>query len=270
MRRLTLGIALAGIAAALGLLGRASLTAAGPDDRLEEAKLIFQNEVEGRTMLLRLVPNGKRVKKGELLAELDSAALRDRLVDQEIRAVKARADLSNASKTREVAEIVLREYQEGTYPREMDQFKGEVAVAESALKLADERLQVAQQETIPNPLRSKQSELDRDRARMELQKAKRALDVLRDFTYPAALARLQADLEKSQADRQMKEAIYQLEKSREHRLVNQINRCQITSPVAGKVIHSRSDSGDEVKEGTILRERGEVLRLIPDRDGEKP
>jgi hypothetical protein len=37
MRRLTLGITLAGIAAALGLLGRASLTAAGADDRREDA-----------------------------------------------------------------------------------------------------------------------------------------------------------------------------------------------------------------------------------------
>jgi multidrug efflux pump subunit AcrA (membrane-fusion protein) len=214
------------------------------------------------------VPNGKRVKKGDFLAELDSAALRNRLVDQEITTKKAQTELMNAQKTKEVAEIILREYQEGTYPQELERLQGEVALAESALNLAEERLKMAHQD---EPQKSaKQAELDRDRARTDLQKARKALVVLRDYSHPAALARLQADIETCRADGLMKHAVFSLEDTRRDRLVRQIAECKIVSLFAGKVIHSRIDGQEEVKEGTVLRERQEILRMIPDRDEEKP
>src|SRR4051794_20539452 len=53
------------------------------------------NEVEGQTSIISIKPEGTQVKKGDLVCELDSAALRDSLINQEITTQRARADLDN-------------------------------------------------------------------------------------------------------------------------------------------------------------------------------
>ncbi|MEN6335361.1 MAG: hypothetical protein ABFE01_14015, partial [Phycisphaerales bacterium] len=46
-------------------------------------QVIIKNEVEGRTSIITLVPEGTRVRKGELLVELDASSLHDSKIDQE-------------------------------------------------------------------------------------------------------------------------------------------------------------------------------------------
>jgi len=66
---------------------------------LESAKNTdVQNEVEGQTTIISILPEGKEVKKGDLVCELDSATLRDNLINQEITTRRAKADLDNAEK----------------------------------------------------------------------------------------------------------------------------------------------------------------------------
>ncbi|MFC1533789.1 HlyD family efflux transporter periplasmic adaptor subunit, partial [Thermodesulfobacteriota bacterium] len=48
-------------------------------------KVVVKSEVEGKTSIISLVDEGTRVKKGDLLIELDSSNLLDKKVDQEIR-----------------------------------------------------------------------------------------------------------------------------------------------------------------------------------------
>ena len=64
-----------------------------------------------------IMPEGTRVKKGELVCELDSAALRDQLDNQKIATKSAEADFENAKLTREVAEIAVVEYEEASSSR---------------------------------------------------------------------------------------------------------------------------------------------------------
>jgi multidrug efflux pump subunit AcrA (membrane-fusion protein) len=60
-------------------------------------------QVEGGSTILWIVPEGTRVKKGERVCELDSAALKERLFDQTIVKNRAEAAYQNAKLTREVA-----------------------------------------------------------------------------------------------------------------------------------------------------------------------
>jgi HlyD family secretion protein len=62
----------------------------------------IKSEVEGRTTLLYLIDEGVHVEQGELLAELDTSALQDQRVAQEITVQSARAA---ATKAREALEI---------------------------------------------------------------------------------------------------------------------------------------------------------------------
>src|SRR5262249_14011555 len=99
------------------------------------------NEVEGQTVILKIMPEGTRVTKGELVAELDSATLRDNLTNQEITTKRAEADLEQAKKTLEVANISVNEYIKGTYLQDVDQLKGDMTLADSELVRAQDRHQ---------------------------------------------------------------------------------------------------------------------------------
>ena len=97
--------------------------------------------VEGRTTIITIVPEGTRVKKGDIICELDSAALRDQLINQRITTESAEAAYQNAKLAREVAEIAVREYNEGIYKQEQETLKGEIAAARSAIQKAESRLE---------------------------------------------------------------------------------------------------------------------------------
>ena len=98
-------------------------------------------EVEGQTTIISILPEGTRVTKGELVCELDSSTLKDNLVNQKITAQGAEASYLNAMLARQVAEIAVNEYREGIYKQEMQTAMGEIALAESALKHAEDRLE---------------------------------------------------------------------------------------------------------------------------------
>ena len=76
------------------------------------------SQVEGRTTIISLRPNGSQVKKGELICELDSAALKEKLVNQTITTRSAEAAYQKTKLAREIADIALTEYVEGILEQE--------------------------------------------------------------------------------------------------------------------------------------------------------
>jgi len=87
------------------------------------------------------VPDGSRVKEGERICELDSSPLKDRLVNQTITTRAAEAAYQEARLAREVAEIALTEYVEGTLEGERRTLKTTIASAESAVRAETVRLE---------------------------------------------------------------------------------------------------------------------------------
>ena len=96
--------------------------------------------VEGPTTIISLLDDGAKVKKGDLVAELDSAALRALLTNQRISTQGAEASFRNAKLAREVAEIAVKEYVEGIYASDRVTIQGEVNLAQSAVQEAKARL----------------------------------------------------------------------------------------------------------------------------------
>src|SRR4030042_986146 len=58
---------------------------------LPKDQITLRNEVEGRTSIVSLVPDGSVVKAGDVLVELDASTLKDRIIDQDILVQKAEA-----------------------------------------------------------------------------------------------------------------------------------------------------------------------------------
>ncbi|MHC4520754.1 MAG: efflux RND transporter periplasmic adaptor subunit, partial [Planctomycetota bacterium] len=65
-------------------------------------QIIIKNQVEGRTSIISLVPEGTRVKKGDLLVELDASTMDDEKIEQEIKTMNAEASFINSKETLEI------------------------------------------------------------------------------------------------------------------------------------------------------------------------
>ena len=119
---------------------------------------VIQCELEGQTTILRLVEEGAKVKKGDLLVELDSSRIEDTLVEQKIRvqnadaafvrareneavaANQAKSDTSRAELDLQFAREDLSQYLEGEYPKQAMEAEARITLAKERLEQASETL----------------------------------------------------------------------------------------------------------------------------------
>src|SRR5688572_10227272 len=84
-------------------------------DVTEIRSLVKSNNTTGNA-ILKIVPEGTAVKKGDFLVELDSSALAAQRTSQKILVNAAKALEVEAHNNYDVAVIAKKEYLEGTYP----------------------------------------------------------------------------------------------------------------------------------------------------------
>jgi RND family efflux transporter MFP subunit len=264
----------------LAVVERGSLEAA-------QASPVF-SRVEGQTAILTLLPEGTAVKKGQLICELDSASLRDQLTNQKIAAQAAEAAFQNARLTREVAEIAVREYEEGIYVQDRATIMGELKLAESAQKQAKERgerIRRARQkltETLsrkdsPTTSTDILAELDIDlriasgehellRETLGLEKAQNKLNVLENYIKGKTVKELRSELEKAVADQLAKQQRYQLERTKEEKLERQIAACKVTAPSDGIIVRAndrfRTGGPPTLGENSTVRGQQLLLQIV--------
>ncbi len=228
------------------------------------------NEVEGQTTILTILPEGTKVKKGQMVCELDSAALRDNLVNQEIATKRAEADFENAKKTREVAEIAVQEYKEGTYKQEVQTINGEITLAKSELERAKDRLKwskmmfdnkyVSESQVIADNLADIKAEIS-------LGQAERKMVVLTNYTYKKQLTELEANVEKAKSDELAKQQAYELEAAKLEKLRKQIDKTKLFAPDDGLIVYAnetnnfRGNNQPLIEEGAVVRERQKIFSL---------
>ena len=249
---------------------------------------VYSN-VEGRTTIIQIVPEGAKVKKGEVICELDSAALKDSLINQRITARSAEAAYENAKLAHEVAQLAITEYKEGIYKQELSAVKGEIAAVQSAIQRAESRLERTRQARrrlneiqagkggartpneivtdldVDDRLAATEQALLRDRIALEILQAKQ--DVLQKYTRDKMIKAFEIDLERKHAEELAKRATWDLEKSKEAKLERQIAACTLKAPGAGLVVYAndpvRGNNPPQIEEGATVRERQKILS-IPD------
>lgn len=241
--------------------------------------VIIKNEVEGRRAIISLVPEGTRVKRGDLLVELDASSLIDNRLDQDIRVQNAHAAFINAQETLAVVENQaksdvdrahltfqfarddLRKYIEGDYPNELKRTEAQITLAEEELirvretlkwsrELAEDKY-ISQTELEADALMEKKRALDLDLARNNLR-------LLTEFVYKRNMAQLESDVQQSemalervkrkaradtvqaQANLKAREAEYSRQKDRLAKIAEQIVKARIVAPMDGQVIYATS------------------------------
>ena len=219
--------------------------------------------------ILKIVPEGTKVKKGDFLVELDSSALEEERTAQKINCNTAEAMVIEAKNVYETAVIAKREYLEGIYLETRQTIESEVFVAEENLNRAKEYYEYSKKLATKGYVNDLQLEADKfavEKSAKELEAAKTKLKVLDDFTKVKTVKELESDIRIAEAKWESETNSYELEAQKLSEIEEQIERCTILSPRDGivKYAHSRDHRGNNdfiVEEGAVVRERQEIIHL---------
>ena len=156
------------------------------------------------TPILKLVDDGKQVKKGDVVGELKSrSAAEDQALELRDHPEAnpghwtSRAAYESSVHAYKRAELEIREY-EGAWPRwKVRRLESQVKLHEAAAALADAKLAAAREaKTVPRD-RLKELELEVLRATLQKDEASARLEVFNRYTQPRRVHELQATLDGS-------------------------------------------------------------------------
>ena len=233
----------------------------------------IKSEVRSRsssgTAILEIVPEGKVVEKGDFLVRLDDASLQKDLLRQRISVHQSKATLVKANADVEAATLALQEYLSGSFRENEEQLESAEFVAKENLRRAEEYLVYSKKLAAKGYVSEAQLEADQfavEKARKELDLAQTKLEVLRIHSRKAQVNDLNASILTAEARLQSAQNSYQLEKTQESEIEEQIEKCMIISPSAGEVTYAnntKSGSSDSVliEEGKLVRENQTIIRL---------
>ena len=254
-----------------------SVTESGTVKPRETTVIISQ--LEGSSTILYLIPEGRRVKAGDLLVELDATRLVDQRVDQEISVRnaeasfirsrenlevvrnQAKADQEKADLTLRFAHEDLKNYNEGDYPNQRREMQARIALAEEDVQRSAEKLKWSQQlfdekylsgtELQADTLAAKKAALDLELAQSNLKLLeehtyKRRVDQLTSDVAQAEMAlervrrKTAADVVQAEADLAARDAEFTRQKGKLQKLGEQIEKAKIKAPTDGVVVFATS------------------------------
>jgi HlyD family secretion protein len=258
---------------------------------------IIRSEVEGTARVIFIVPEGKNVKKGDLLVELDSSQVQDSVNQQQINVEKAQFALVQAEQTLEIqksiaeseidaaklkeefAESDLKKYKEGDMIQLRRDAEIKIATVEENLKINEERLKWT--EELHKQGYETKANLDKDQlavsqSRMTLEQSTNALRLLDKYDIPKKQRELDALLKEAQdnlarvklqnerkieqykADVLTQKSTLDLNKAKLERDKKQLLGCKIFAPQDGMVIYA--GGGDRRFSSESMIEEGAVVR----------
>lgn len=240
---------------------------------------IIKNEVEGRTSIITLIPEGTRVKEGDLLVELDASSLHDSKINQEISVQnteaayinarenlaivtsQATSDVNQAELDLEFARQDLRKYKEGQYPKDVNEANKRITLAREELERSEQTLAWSNrlfEEKYLSEAERAADEITVKRRKLEYDLAMADLRLLQDFTYPRQIRQLQSDVQQAisaldrakrkadadkrqaEADLKAKEAEYSRQQAKLQKIEDQIKKTTIPAPCDGLVVYATS------------------------------
>lgn len=274
-----------------------SITQAGSIQAKEQE--IILSQVEGITAITYLIEEGKRVKQGDLLVELDGSALQDSLVEQQIRTqnadslfVRARetlavtrnqaeGDIALAELNHRFAQEDLAQYAKGPYKQELLSAEAKITMAEEDKQLSGRKMEWSEKLFQENFISQSERDADRlsyNRAKVNLELAIAAKKLLENFTYTRQMAKLESDVAQTrrilervkikaasdivqaEADLKAKEAEWHKQQDKEAKLKDQLAKTHIRAPRDGLVVYATSVRSSGWRGGQEPLDVGKTVR----------
>ncbi|MBC8002086.1 MAG: efflux RND transporter periplasmic adaptor subunit [Opitutaceae bacterium] len=261
-------------------------------------EVTVRSEMEGQARILSIVAEGTVVKKGDLLVELDSSDLRDRIAGQEVTFQTAQfafiqakealsiqkslieSNIKEAELKVEFAKSDLEKYKEGDWPQTEKTALTKITIASEELNRAKERYNYTV--ILQKKGYATKTELDTDaltvkRNEIGTEAAKEDLRLLQKYDYPKRVRLLESNVEQAakelerlklrsaaqvsqyEADLRTRQTTLDLQENRLNQLKEQLALTRIMAPQDGLVIYASSSY-----QGNVLIEEGATVRQKQD------
>jgi HlyD family secretion protein len=220
------------------------------------------NSIEGRLVVVNSRPEGARVEKGEVVCELDSTELQDRLAAQTTLIRAREAELDAAGLATEAASLAVPGYVEGGYFQDLQQSERAIKLAESKLVRAEDKLDWCRRmfdKGYASMFEKTADELTLKESRFALELAQTKKKILVEYDRKQTISGLQAEVQAAKARELVKQAELERERLVQKSLASQIARCKVTAPVAGR-IHYITPIGP----GAVVRDGQLLCRIVPE------
>jgi HlyD family secretion protein len=240
------------------------------------------NEMEGRATILFLVKEGTLVNKGDVVVKLDSAEVRDRINDFEVRVEQEDAaykqaqekhaiqlnqndsDVTMAGLEADFARTDYDKYVNGDYPQRKKRLEADLTIAEEELKRALDRVTWSrrlEEKKFITRTELEADELAAKKSAINVDLAGNALKVLAEYEYPKEATKLKAERDekgkelervkrrataeaaKTGSDMSSRKRTLSLAEERLGRARSQLEKSVITAPASGIVVYAREDRG---------------------------
>jgi HlyD family secretion protein len=228
-------------------------------------------EKPGSTRIISILDEGKKVKAGDVVCELDSAAFKDELQAQRIKWAQAKSVVEQVGTVLEVNEITLKEYRDGVYPQDAQLIRQYLITCTVEADRAKKNLVWSKKTGAKGfraPSQVQADALAVQQTDINLREAEGMVLRLEKYTMPRLLKNLQAKLEAIKSDKLAQEATFQLETDRMKRLEKLVEKCTLRAPRDGIVVYANVANGwgrtdNPIQEGSTVRE-GQTLINLPD------
>ncbi|MFT7462866.1 MAG: HlyD family secretion protein [Pseudohongiellaceae bacterium] len=233
-------------------------------------------DIRGDAKITWLIEEGTTVEEGEVLCKLDptsqeeqleqreldivqaQASLDTALTDKEIQELQNQSDIENSEVAFEKAEKQLERYKKGDAPKELRNLEISISEAKTNNTKAQKKLEDSKtlfEREFINKLDYEEDDLAFNRSVVQLEAAKRDLEIFNEFTKPmtmrertAAFAEAERSVSSTQkrtksslnnkevAIVQYQKRLEKLEKQRDE-LIEQIEKMVLVAPIPGIVIY---------------------------------
>lgn len=221
----------------------------------------------GASVLLSVIPEGSVVKRGDVLAELDSSDYEELLRLQRITLERAKADKLQADLDVEIASLAVREFEEGTVRETIEDFEGKIFLARSEVERARDRLSWSRRMHRKGyvPAATVSSDLFRtEQMAVALKQQEAAYALFKKFTAPRTVRELEGAVLGAKATLEYQQLRLQRQLDRLATLEKQVKNCTIRAPHDGFVIYANNpDRQLFIEPGLPVRERQQLF-FLPD------
>lgn len=196
--------------------------------------------VRGSIGILDVVPDGSRVRKGDLLVRLDSTPLEDTIAAEKLVLARCEAAVDRAKKNLRAAEIAIEEYREGTYVEQRLRIEREILTAQQGLAGAQRSLlesQIMFRRAFASRLHVEAREYAVELAENNLAAAKLKRDVLDAFTRAKMLKELTSKRDTIAARLKSDESALRHHADKLRQLEEDLRNCVIRAPRDGMAVY---------------------------------
>lgn len=225
--------------------------------------------VRGSNLVTFVVESGTEVQSGDILVQLDTLSIEEEISNRTKFFHLAESQVARSGADVERAKIAILEYSEGRFVSELSALQKDLAVAESRLLNAKNRLkhsEMLSRSEYASELELEEKEFALSQAELTVKLTKTQIDVLQNFTKKEELIRLEGELKAAEATHKANVETALADKNRLERAREELEYCTIRAQRSGLVIYPTGEEWQdtpEMEEGATVR-KDQTLLLMPD------